>query len=424
MLKSSAATENPLMTYIRKDIPGRFNEVDIVKRQWPRIVACMQCDTIPPYEVIIHPSSTCNLCCVWCIGDQVPIETSNNRLNVLDASKTSSQRLADSLRNPENMLRVIKSILDYKKIGIYTENGQEHTKEFKVENVSFSGLIGEPLVSRNAVIAAMRLLISNGLRVGIYTNGVLMDESALDTIVESAYINLSLDAGNGESYRLLRSGGKKNGEKLFNQALQNLKRLVKKRGNKPGSTLEINASFVLYPGNYAEVFDAASILKDIGVDILRLKQDISRQRLLNAEQRKKAQALLNKIRVELVDEQFKLVEIHKLYDTDEMKRSCSTCLITELMAAIGSDGNLYPCNYHPRPGGATYGNAINTPFGEIWEGEIRKEIKKRLPHICPAVCDPFKNRSNGLLCTIKDIYQSEGLDRLEVYKEELVESVP
>ena len=139
---------NPFTQLIRHDIPGRFNEVDLLKKQWARIQNALNGNILPPYEILIHPSSACNLCCAWCIGDHVPIQTKNREgLPIfLDASKTSTRRLPDTLADPDTMIRMIQGILDYKKIGTYFDGEQKHEHEFRVENVSFSGLIGEPLV--------------------------------------------------------------------------------------------------------------------------------------------------------------------------------------------------------------------------------------------------------------------------------------
>ncbi|MGI8838850.1 MAG: SPASM domain-containing protein [Pyrinomonadaceae bacterium] len=337
----------------------------------------------------------------------------------MDASKISSQRLPDNLAEPNKMTRVIEGILDYEKTGTYSFNGEEQVKEFRVENVTFSGLIGEPLVAKRSVMAAMKLLVDAGLRVGIFTNGVLMDESTWETIVRIAYVHLSLDAARGVTYGLLKYGNRLNGTAQFDQALNNLRNLVKFKENTPGSALEINASFILYPENYREVFEAAKILKDIGVTFFRVKRDISGQRLLTSDQKQEALKLLDRIRNELVGEGFQLVEIHRLNHEEEMERSFSRCLITELVAAIGSDGHLYPCNYHPRPGGATYGSVIDATFREVWEGSKRKETKQGIPRICPAMCDPFKNRSNKLLAGLDSIYQERGLGTLESYTNDL-----
>jgi MoaA/NifB/PqqE/SkfB family radical SAM enzyme len=180
-----------------------------------------------------------------------------------------------------------------------------------------------------------------------------------------------------------------------------------------GSRLEVNVSFVLYPGNYHEVYDAARVAKAAGADRLRLKRDISGDRLLDRRQREEASALIDRIRQELVDDAFQLIEIHKLDYTDELTRRFHVCSITDLMAAVGSDGHLYPCNYHPRPGGASYGNAVETSFREVWEAPRRQELRQQLPVICPTVCDPFKNRANHMLQAAREIAATDGLGRLE-----------
>lgn len=155
------------------------------------------------------------------------------------------------------------------------------------------------------------------------------------------------------------------------------------------------------------------IAKRAGADRIRLKRDISGDRLLDSAQREQATALIGRIREELVDGAFDLVEIHKLDYLDGLKRTFPVCSITDMVAAVGSDGCLYPCNYHPRPGGASYGSAIETSFAEVWEGEQRKRIRATLPGICPKVCDPFKQRANAMLFEAKQIIAAHGLDHLE-----------
>jgi MoaA/NifB/PqqE/SkfB family radical SAM enzyme len=175
----------------------------------------------------------------------------------------------------------------------------------------------------------------------------------------------------------------------------------------------------MWPENYHEVYQAARLLRDAGVDTMRLKQDNSGQRLLSPADRRLAQELIARIKQELVSDRFRLVEIHQLAHPSEMVRTCDTCSITNLMAAVGSDGHLYPCNYHPRPGGASYGSALEHGFQRVWEGQRRRELRRQLPHICPAVCDPFKNRANRLLAGANDVVATQGLDRLERHIEEL-----
>jgi pyruvate-formate lyase-activating enzyme len=387
-----------LRSFIRDDLPKRFNESSLLDEHWPRVAGFLDGQILPPYEVLIHPSSLCNLRCEWCIGDHVPI--SKPGLPILDASKTADERLPDTLADPVSMMKVMSGILDYE------------VQAFRVENISFSGLIGEPLVAKEAILPAIRAGVEAGRRVGVFTNGVLMDEEVRETFDTMGYVLVSVDAGSPETYARVKFGGRRSGEEHFRSAIENLRALASLR-RRTRSRLDINASYILYPETCAELYEGAKIIKDAGVDCLRIKQDNAGKRPLSMEQRVRALETLDRIDADLVDDDFKLVRIHHLDDPGEMQRHFNRCTITELMAAIGSDGCLYPCNYHPRPGGTTYGSAVDTPFREIWEGERRKKMKSQLPSICPKVCDPFKNRANRLLNAVRRIAEGEGIAQLD-----------
>jgi MoaA/NifB/PqqE/SkfB family radical SAM enzyme len=411
-----------LRGHFRPDIPGRFNELDVLRRQWPRFAASTAGQVPPPYEVLIHPSSGCNLRCQWCIGDHVPLEIWDDEqetFTLLDASKEAPDRLPDVLAEPAAMMKLARELAGYRKTGTYRSHGTTHTVEFAVENVSFSGLIGEPLVARAALVPAMSYLAEEGLRVGLFTNGVLMDDHVIKALLATAYVHLSLDAATPTTYAALKFRGHRAGETKFERALGNLRQLVRRRAE-TGSNLDISVSFILYPENHHEVYDAAALVREVGADRLRLKRDISGDKLLDPAQRRTANTLIGRIRDELVDDRFELIEIHQLDNLAEQIRTFRTCAITDLMAAVGSDGHLYPCNYHPRPGGASYGSAIDTSFREVWEGPQRRKIKRGIPDICPKVCDPFKNRANKMLQAANQIAATHGLDHLESDVSELV----
>lgn len=128
------------------------------------------------------------------------------------------------------------------------------------------------------------------------------------------------------------------------------------------------------------------------------------------DQKRHCIELLDRIRNELHSNDFVFIQIHKLDEELDLTRNFSKCRITDLMAAVGSDGHMYPCNYHPRPGGHSYGSVVDNSFQDIWEGELRKSLKCKLPKICPAVCDPFKTRANGLLQKSADLTKIIGFD--------------
>lgn len=417
MLDGTSAV-NPLAVHVRSDLPGRFNELDVLRREWQRVVGMLNGEVLPPYEVLIHPSSGCNLRCVWCIGDHVPIEIwddSHSQLTLVDAAKTADDTLPNTLADPDAMLGLLEGIVNYRK---RDSAGNEHA----VEAVSFSGLIGEPLMSKVAVVAAIHHLVDHSRRVGLFTNGVLMDQSVREALVRASYVHISLDAGSPDSYSLLKVEGRSSGRKRFQSALDNTRRLATLRANTPDSPLAINSSFILYPENYREVYDAAVLLKESGVDTMRLKRDISGERLLEPDQVREAVDLIAAIKADLVDDNFHLVEVHKMGLPPDLTRHFSACRITRLVAAIGSDGHMYPCNYHPRPGGVSYGSALEGRFESVWESDTRARLSRRLPAVCPTVCDPFKNRSNALLETADGVARGEGTERLLEYVNALVDA--
>lgn len=167
--------------------------------------------------------------------------------------------------------------------------------------------------------------------------------------------------------------------------------------------------------NYAEIFEIAKILKEKGIHYFRLKTDISSKMLLNEEQNRIVEFQLNKIRNELEDGYFKVVEIHKLGDEQEKIRNFDKCFIHYLYGAISADGNVYPCNYHPQKGAAFYDSAINKDFSNIWENLFKYDLDKKIPVVCPNRCDPFKNRANRLLNQAYKIYKENGIEKLKKY---------
>ncbi|MDQ1248729.1 MAG: hypothetical protein QG597_3102, partial [Actinomycetota bacterium] len=203
---------------VRPDLAGRFNELDVLRRRWPLFAATAEGQTLPPYEVLIHPSSCCNLRCQWCIGDHVPVEVwdePRHQLTLLEAAKHAPDHLPDTLGDPAAMNRLVRDIVGYRRTASYPCDGGRREREFRVENVSFSGLIGEPLVSWAALLPAIEYLLEHDVRVGLFTNAVLMDRQVVGVLARAAYVNVSLDAATGSTYAELKFGGRPSGVAMF-----------------------------------------------------------------------------------------------------------------------------------------------------------------------------------------------------------------
>jgi len=185
---------------------------------------------LPPYEVLIHPSSRCNLQCEWCIGGQVPTEPGQTK-QILD-------NLPNLLHDPDSMDKLIEGIVSYRKT-VQTKTGP---KEFGVENVSFSGIVGEPLVPAKSVIAAMNKLVEHKKRVGIFTNASLVRENMLETLMQIKYMAISVDAATPQTYSNLKFSGRSMGDKIFQDVLKNIDLLVKTRANTPEGLVRLKSS--------------------------------------------------------------------------------------------------------------------------------------------------------------------------------------
>jgi len=407
---------------VRGDIPAKFNELNALNRHWFRYLGNMQGFILPPYEVLIHPSSSCNLRCQWCIGEHVPSENLD-KPNVFFSSDGSEKRsemdIQNSLADPKNMLKVLQSIIDYKETVQIKSNTGIESYTFGIEAVSFSGLIGEPLSSKASVIQGIHLLADHGIRVGLFTNATLFDDNVITALLRADYVLVSLDAATAKTYADLKFSGSMHGYRMYEKVIANVKKLILQK-NIHNSKLAVNCSFILYPENYFEVYEAAKLAKSLGINYFRIKQDNSGSKRLSVDQIAEVKELILLAQTELDSKDFKIITLHKDLSIEETQRVFTTCQITDLMAAIGSDGHMYPCNYHPRPGGLSYGDTVNEGFKKIWCGDKRKNIKKRIPLDCPPTCDPFKNRANALMEPISNIYKTEGVNSATKLMESLM----
>ena len=260
---------NRLKEIYREDLPGRFNETEMLYRHFSWILNIFDGKILPPYEILIHTSSICNLNCKWCIGGYVSFKKNKEAL------------LDNALMKKENMIKVVNDIINYRKIGYDYKNNCN--REYKVENVTFSGITGEPLIARDSILYAINELSKHNIRVGIFTNGILINKDMHETLLKLGYILISIDAGNNETYNKLKCNGKATNN--FENILKNIEDLNESK-KKYKSNIDINVGYVINEYNYDQIYDLAAKLKRIGVHYLRFKTDIASLLVMNDDQKK------------------------------------------------------------------------------------------------------------------------------------------
>lgn len=386
---------NKLREVYRDDLPGRFNEMEMLDRHFSRILNIFNGEILPPYEILIHTSSICNLNCKWCIGGYV-------------SSKENKETLLDNaLVKKKNMIKIVNDIITYKKMGYDYKNNCN--KEYRVENVTFSGITGEPLIAKDSVLYAIEELSKHNIRVGLFTNGILIDKKMHETLLKLGYILISIDAGNHETYNKLKCNGSNTNS--FETILKNIEDLYESK-KKNNSNIDINVGYVINQYNYDQIYGLAKKLKRIGVHYLRFKTDIASLLVMNDEEKNIASEQIKQVKKELCDECFSVVEIHSVMSDDDKIRKFNKCFVHYLIGNISSDGKVYLCNYHPKKNGYNYGSTIKQSFSEIWGKILENKIDDKIPDICPSVCDPFKNRANRLLEIAYEIYNEGGIESL------------
>lgn len=394
----------PLINLYRSDLPGNFNEFDILKSHWPRVVKLFENDKLPPYEFIIHPTCICNLRCKWCIGQNI------------STGCVEKDAVEEKLRNPDNMIHVLKNICSYEKKAEFVENGKILKDTYRVKNISFSGLIGEPLMAKEAVLRGMNFLVNNNIRTGIFTNGLLIDNDCVKVFSNINYVLISLDAAKNDTYNHMKCSGISK-ENNVDKILQNINKIHDAKIKNHTKT-DINVGFVVNEYNYNEISLAAKKLKEVGVHYLRLKFDIAIKHKLNEIQLEEVRKQIQYIHENIENDYFKLIEIHRMSEiiSSDQHRLFNKCFINKLFAAVGPDAHLYACNYHAKKGGIRYLSLLENDFSDVWDSFTDFDTQK-----CPRVCDPFKNRANNMLNALNEIYTDIGLSGIEKYRREWIE---
>ncbi len=346
--------------------------------------------SFPPFEVEIQMSSSCNLKCRWCIGDSI--------------QKQSKVKGLSNDLNRDTMEKLIDGILDFKQ------------NDLEIQLVKFSGFIGEPLVKKDATIRSIQRLIGAGLKVGLFTNGTLMDKETWNTLCNIHYINVSLDGGPYSFFWLKESPENMFTTKTFNTVIENISGLnrVRKARN---TDLNITVSYVIVPGNHMDIYETTKLVKEAGSDGIRFKCDIGGKHKLKEDEiiLKEAYEQIRNVENDFKSESFKISLIHSENDARNEKYKSwdckSGCFYHNFVGTVGSNGNLYLCDHDTKPGAIHFGSVVNETFQEIWESDTRKSLSNIIPTICRCeVCPPFANKANFFLKKIYDAKNQYGPD--------------
>jgi len=255
---------------------------------------------------------------------------------------------------------------------------------------------GEPLVNKHFK-EIIEHAHSKGLTQGLFTNGVLMNEDTMLSLLKThTWVRFSIDAGTSETYKKIK------GVDDFDKVLANVKKIVALK-NKVGSKTDIGIGFVITPVNHKEIPTFSEIIKETGVDYGQYKPTINnfiqKKQIESGWWVKEVRPLLEKV---FLDNKKAVINLYKLNDLVESNfdKPYKVCYGHIFCPCIGADGEVWVCTHLRGVKDCSFGNLYKQDFKTIWESKHRQDVISKLDlNNCQFGCK--NNEINKVLYQIK-----------------------
>lgn len=259
-------------------------------------------------------------------------------------------------------------------------------------NISLNGF-GEPMMYKHFFdIVAYTRKERPWAKIGIYTNGGLIDEEKAYRLMDCGLteLNISIDAAKPETYRRVRRGGK------LEPLHENIRRLVRVKQETRARFPLLGLNYVMVNENEGELVTFVEQAADLGVDFINciswagydwgFKNKRSKDSYLAELEAAKKRIDELGVRVKSFPEiSARWTDPHKPFD-------CGFYWGEEFRVTYAGDITLGCCT--PFAETYSYGNLLEQDFWEIWNGpkfqKNRMNAKRNLPpnKTC-ASCDMF-----------------------------------
>lgn len=308
-----------------------------------------------PIGVEIEMTNRCNLACIQCLRSQ----------------GLKPYKLGDI--DPDNYKRILDQF-PY------------------VMNISLNGF-GEPMMYKHFFdIVAYTRKVRPWSKIGIYTNGILIDEEKAYRMMNSGLteVDISIDAAYPDTYKRVRRGGR------LETLHENIHRLVRIKKETRSKFPLIGVNYVMVNDNEGELVPFVEQAAEFGVDFINcitwaaydwgFRNRRSRESYLR--ELESAQKRINELGIRCKS----FPEISDRWTDPRKPFSCNFYWGEEFRVTFNGDITLGCCT--PFKETFHYGNLLSQDFSEIWNGEAY-QTNRRLAkeHIAPtsvcASCDRF-----------------------------------
>ena len=299
----------------------------------------------PPVHVRMKPMNPCDHDCWYCA-----YHVDNLQLGNLMEYKDRLPR--------EKMLEIVE---DFAEMG--------------VKAVTFSGG-GEPLIYPY-ISEAINKLGQSGIKVASLTNGSHLHEEIAEAFANyGTWIRVSIDGWDAESYAKIRN------VKLteFDMVLNNMRNFANL-----SSSCVLGVNYVIDNQNYNHVFEFSKLMKDVGVNHLKVmgvivSNDGKESNVYHDSMREKVQEQINQAKG-IEDDKFKIIDHYHEFP-ERFDKEYTTCPSMQFLTIIGADSKVYSCHDKAYTELGLLGSIENRRFKDFWYSE---ENAKRMIEINPSI---------------------------------------
>jgi pyrroloquinoline quinone biosynthesis protein E len=245
--------------------------------------------------------------------------------------------------------------------------------------------MGEPLLAPD-FLKMVSYATQKDISVTTTLNATFINEETARKVVRSGLsrIYISLDGATKDTYEKIRKGAD------FDKTLDGIRNLIKSRKKKGEPYIDL--WMVGIGDNILELPKMVDLACDLGMDSLSLQPDVTywgkeefrgkiREKALS-NKAEEVSAIIKEARNKARGKGLNFIYVRKTRFTPEQP-----CIWPWQAGFIATDGRMVPCCLLADPEIINFGNVLETPFSEIWNGEkikmLRKMLKEgRLSHYC------------------------------------------
>ena len=255
-----------------------------------------------------------------------------------------------------------------------------------VKAITFSGG-GEPLTYPH-IREAVQQVKSYGIDLSLITNGQLLKDSIAEEFYAAKWARISFDAPLASVYSSLR----RIPESSFHKVCENIRSFAQ---NKDKDCV-LGVNFVISKANCDYVYEAAVLLKDLGVDNVKFAAVVENEPRYHFDIKDKVIEQLHRAQKELTvsaDGMEKGFRIVNNYENDWMDKNFTTqpfetCYTCRLVTVIAADQRVYLCHTRAYDSQAVVGDLRDQSLREMWFSDTTKKRLEALrpQHDCRNFC--------------------------------------